>query len=58
MQNKAIGAIMVTCAGGALLYGYFRGSRRGSGGSPLGQILNMVIGAVLLVVGVYYFFKA
>lgn len=58
MRNKIFGAIGAIWGGLILLNGLMSNSSEGASGAySSGQAGGMVFGGLLLVVGVYYFFK-
>lgn len=57
MRNKIFGAIGVIWGGAILANGLFGQTSQGSDAYQAGQSGALVFGGVLLVAGIYYFFK-
>jgi len=58
MRNKIMGGIGVIWGGAVLLRALLLGGPSGSGAYQVGQTGALVFGVLLLVAGLYYFFKA
>ena len=57
MRNRVFGAIGVVWGGGIVIYTLVRGLPQGQGAYAVGQTCGVVLGALLLVVGLYYLVK-
>jgi hypothetical protein len=57
MRNKIFGTIGVIWGGAILVSALMRGGPEGSGPYAAGQTGGIVFGALLVVVGAYYFLK-
>ncbi len=57
MRNKILGTIGVIWGGAILVSAFSRGGPQGSGAYAAGQTGGIVFGALLLIVGAYYFLK-
>lgn len=57
MRNRIFGAIGIIWGGGILLTTIMRGGPQGRGAYGAGEYGGLVFGALLLVAGLYTFFK-
>jgi hypothetical protein len=58
MRNKIMGGIGIIWGGVILLRALFGSSEPSAGAYKAGQTGGLMFGVLLLVVGLYYFFKA
>lgn len=57
MRNRVFGGIGILWGGGVLIAAFARGGPQGAGAYGAGQTAGLLFGGLLLVAGLYYFFK-
>ena len=57
MRNRIFGAIGIIWGGGILISMFLRGVPQGRGAYAAGSYGGLVLGALLLIAGLYAFFK-